>query len=157
MASQHARTYVPAEDEASRLRNVLDATASMPDANRPQLVVPGLGVIDLPEPVMDLLLQVVRSVAAGEGITVVPRHRMLTTQEAAEFLGISRPTLVRRLESGEIAFQRYGRHRKVRLQDLVEFQERSRKERSDALGRMTELAQEADMYTRTTGLPPRTR
>lgn len=48
-------------------------------------------------------------------ITVAPTHTVLTTSEAADLLGISRPTLVRLLEAGEIPYEQPGRHRRVRL------------------------------------------
>ncbi|MES2170634.1 MAG: helix-turn-helix domain-containing protein [Actinomycetota bacterium] len=54
---------------------------------------------------------------------------LLTTQEAADFLGVSRPTLVKLLESGAIAHEKRGRHRRVTLRDLVEYQQQFRVER----------------------------
>ena len=57
----------------------------------------------------------------------------MTTQQAADFLGISRPTLVRLLEAGDIAFDKPGRHRRVRLEDLVAYQANFRAERRAAL------------------------
>ena len=57
----------------------------------------------------------------------------MTTQQAADFLGISRPTLVRLLEAGDIAFDKPGRHRRVRLEDLVAYQAIFRAQRREAL------------------------
>ena len=58
---------------------------------------------------------------AGLAVTVAPQHRTLSTQEAAGLLRISRTTLVRLLETGEIPFDKPSRHRKVRLDDLLEY------------------------------------
>ena len=73
------------------------------------------------------------ALAAGQGITVVPQGMTMTTQQAADFLGISRPTLVRLLETGEMPFEQPGRHRRVRLEDLIAYQSASRLERQGAL------------------------
>jgi excisionase family DNA binding protein len=79
---------------------------------------------------------------------VAPVDQSLTTQEAANFLGISRPTLVKLLESGEIPFERpgAGRHRRVRLQDVVAYQERKRVQRRTALDELTREAADAGLY-----------
>jgi excisionase family DNA binding protein len=76
---------------------------------------------------------VTNALAAGEGITIVPQGTTMTTQQAADFLGISRPTLVRLLEAGEIDYDKPGRHRRVQLEDLVAYQAKFRAERRAAL------------------------
>ncbi|UOT04941.1 excisionase family DNA-binding protein [Rhodococcus opacus] len=54
---------------------------------------------------------------------------MLTTQEAAELLGITRPTLVRLLEAGKISYSSPGRHRRVELADVLAFRQHERARR----------------------------
>ena len=95
-----------------------------------------------------LLVEVAHAMRAGKAITVAPVDQSLTTQEAANFLGISRPTLVKLLESGEIPFERpgAGRHRRVRLQDVVAYQERKRVQRRTALDELTREAADAGLY-----------
>lgn len=70
---------------------------------------------------------------------VAPVDQKLTTQEAADFLGISRPTMVKLLEQGKLPYERPagGRHRRVRLQDLLHYQETSRAERRAILDELT--------------------
>lgn len=83
-------------------------------------------------------------------------HQRLTTQETAELLGVSRPTVVKLLESGEIAFEQPGRHRRVRLADVLVYQKRVSRDRRDALDRMVEIAQDSGMYE-LNAIPTRTR
>ena len=48
--------------------------------------------VPLPEEVYRVVVEVVEAMREGKIITLVPRTQRLTTQEAADFLGISRPT-----------------------------------------------------------------
>jgi excisionase family DNA binding protein len=102
--------------------------------------------VPLPEEVYRVLVKVVKGLRQGKVINVVPRTQRLTTQEAADFLGISRPTLVKLLEQGEIPYEQPGRHRRVMFSDLLAYQQRRQEERRAALDRMTEDASEAGLY-----------
>ncbi len=102
--------------------------------------------VPLPEEVYRVLVEVVQAMREGKVITLVPRTQRLTTQEAADFLGVSRPTLVKLLEEGKIPYEQPGRHRRIMFTDLLAYQERLREERRAALDRMTEEASEAGLY-----------
>jgi excisionase family DNA binding protein len=91
------------------------------------------------------------------GVNVAPLSAMLTTQEAADYLGISRPTLVRILERHEIPMEKPGRHRFVRLKDLVDYQDRMKEQRRTALEAMVADAEEDDLYAKTDRPAPTTR
>ena len=95
----------------------------------------------LPPEVYQVLVQVVRAMRGGRAISLAP-----TTQQAANFLGISRPTLVKLLEAGEIPFDRPGRHRRVGLLDLLAYQSSRRSDRKEALRRLTTDASELGLY-----------
>src|ERR1700685_2663679 len=82
----------------------------------------------------------------GKIITLVPRTQRLTTQEAADFLGISRPTRVKLLEDGKIPYDQPGWHRRIGFTDLLAFAERRHESRRAALDQMTEDAGEAGIY-----------
>lgn len=95
-----------------------------------------------------MLVKVADCMRAGKAITVAPLDQRLTTQEAANFLGISRPTLVKLLDQGAIGFERpaVGRHRRVRLIDVIDYQQRMRTERRVVLDELTEQAAKAGLY-----------
>ena len=105
--------------------------------------------VPLPEEVYRLLVDVVEAMREGKVITLVPHTQRLTTQEAADFLGVSRPTLVKFLEEGKIPYEQPGRHRRVLFSDVLSYRERMREERHAALDEMTREASEAGLYTRT--------
>ncbi|HET9689879.1 MAG TPA: helix-turn-helix domain-containing protein [Acidimicrobiales bacterium] len=100
----------------------------------------------LPAEVYRVLRQVVEVMREGKAIAVAPHGMLLTTQEAADYLGVSRPTLVKLLEEGAIPFDRPNRHRRVRLNDVVDYQQRRRTERRAALDALTAEATDAGVY-----------
>lgn len=102
--------------------------------------------VPLPEEVYRVLVNVVEAMREGKVITLVPRTQRLTTQEAADVLGISRPTLVKLLEDGKIPFEQPGRHRRILFSDLLAYQQQQQESRRAALDRMTEDASEAGLY-----------
>jgi excisionase family DNA binding protein len=102
--------------------------------------------VPLPEEVYRVLAEVVEAMREGKAITLVPRTRRLTTQEAADFLGVSRPTMVKLLEDGKIPYEQPGRHRRILFTDLLAYTGRQHADRRAALDRMTEDASEAGIY-----------
>jgi excisionase family DNA binding protein len=136
----------PPED----LDQMLDLARFLEGHSEPALLLgPDGEQVPLPEAVYRVLRQVAEAMREGNAISVAPTGLLLTTQEAADFLGVSRPTLVKLLEDGAIPFERPNRHRRVQLKDLIAFQERRRTERRATLNRLTEEASEAGLYDRT--------
>ncbi|WP_369132439.1 helix-turn-helix domain-containing protein [Modestobacter sp. I12A-02662] len=78
----------------------------------------------LPGPLREVLGLAAAALAAGRPVTLACHEPTLSTQEAADLLGISRPTLVRLLDAGVIPYDRPGRHRRVQLADLLVHQQR---------------------------------
>jgi excisionase family DNA binding protein len=89
-----------------------------------------------------MLAQILGFLANGQGVTVTPSNAMLTTQQAADFLNVSRPFLIRLLEAGEIPFERVGTHRRVAFGELIQYKGRDDQERRRAADELTELGQE---------------
>ena len=67
------------------------------------------------------ITSVSRAFADRKDVCVVRQDRLMTTQEAADYLGVSRPTIVRLLERGEIPFERINTHRRVAFDDLERY------------------------------------
>src|ERR1700733_9404578 len=75
----------------------------------------------LPAPAFKLLLEVLSQMARGHVVAVSAIEAELTTQQAAELLGVSRPHLVKLLEAGRVPFRKVGAHRRVKFSDLAAF------------------------------------
>lgn len=135
-----SRTYLPEEEVAGRFGEIVAALSAREAA--PRLVVGG-ETVDLSPAMADVLARVARAMQQGLAVTVAPQGTRLTTQEAADMLGISRSTLVRMLEAGEIPFEKIRRHRRLYLADVLEFQRRAANE---ALSDMVADAQAMGAY-----------
>jgi len=93
-----------------------------------------------------LLAKVLGFLANGDGVQVIPDGAELTTQQAAEFLNVSRPYLIKMLEAGEIPFRLVGTHRRVRCRDLDAFKSRGDLERRRAAHELSRLTQDLGLY-----------
>ncbi len=112
----------------------------------PQLIGPDGERIALPQSVFRVLRQIIYHMLRGRTIFIVPDNKELTTQEAAEFLNISRPYLIKLLEQGEMPFAFVGSHRRIRFSDLMDFKARQYAERKSAIEEMAQISQEAGLY-----------
>jgi excisionase family DNA binding protein len=101
--------------------------------------------VELPTSALRLLVDILGELAMGNAVKVVPIHAELTTQEAADMLNVSRPHLVKLLESGEVKFTRTGRHRRVLFSDLMAFKSRRDQQSVDAMDALAQQAQELRM------------
>lgn len=115
-------------------------------APRCQLVGPTGESIALPESVFYVLERVAEVLARGDSITVVPVGREVTTQQAADLLNVSRQYLVRLLDEGRIAFRKTGKHRRLRIEDVLLFKETRDKDRRAGLRELSRMTQELGGY-----------
>ncbi|MEV0033820.1 helix-turn-helix domain-containing protein [Nocardia sp. NPDC050793] len=96
----------------------------------------------LPREVVNMVAFILAQAAEGRGVSIVPSHAELTTQQAADMLNVSRPYVVRLLEAGEIPFRLIGTHRRIRFDDLKEYKRRSEAKSRAAADELSGLGQE---------------
>ncbi|MDJ0344348.1 helix-turn-helix domain-containing protein [Streptomyces sp. H10-C2] len=122
------------EGDSERLRLL---AARLSSRHTLRLVVDDGDAVELPDSVSRLLAEVVPMLARGRAVSVVPRATELTTGEAAELIGVSRPTMVKLLEDGLIPFSRPNAGRRVALHDVLAYKERRSRERRQGLDELT--------------------
>jgi excisionase family DNA binding protein len=125
-------TVLPPKEQRD-FAELLDALGS-----RDVSICAGEHPIPLPKEVREAFLSVAVAMSQGKGIQLVPHHLTLTTQEAADILNISRPTLVKLLEEKKIPYDKPGRHRRIRLDAVLEYQQETRVKRKAALQEATQ-------------------
>jgi excisionase family DNA binding protein len=114
----------------------------------PVLISPAGERIELPGTVFEVLRTAVGFMSHGQSITLVPDNQAITTQRAADILGMSRPFFIKQLEGGLMAHHRIGNKRRVYLRDVLEFAKKRDKERLSALDMLARDAFEAGLYER---------
>ena len=137
----------PADTKVARASS--QRLAALLDGGRPLTLsvtgADGQEAVKLPEPVGALLQEILEDMAAGSEVAVLRRDAELTTQQAADFLNVSRPFLVELLEQGDLPFRKVGTHRRVRVDDVLRYKHEVDAARRRALDELAADAQELDM------------
>ncbi len=106
----------------------------------------GAPTIELPPQALRAIAHLLGLMGQQQPVMIIRQNHELSTQEAASFLNVSRPYVVKLIEEGSLKCRRVGRHRRVEFQDLVQFQQQLRQKSEDALQRLTDLSQELGLY-----------
>jgi excisionase family DNA binding protein len=128
----------------AEIEHLLETSRS---SSAPKLMGPSGELVEVPESVVRVLRQAVQAMAQDQAVAVVPVQKQLTTQEAADLLGVSRPYLVRLLEQGVIPFTKTGTHRRIGFDDLLAYKGQRDTDRRKALTRLTRMSQEMGLYS----------
>ena len=107
--------------------------------------------LELPEPIFNLLVRVVRTMREGKAVVLLPESESLTTQAAADFRGVSRPFVVDLLEEDAMPHHKVGTHRRVYLKDLMEYQRQRDTRRRATLDDLRRKVEVAGRYEKGTG------
>ena len=98
--------------------------------------------IELPPQALRAIADLLGLMGQQQPILLIPQKHELTTQEAAGFLNVSRPYVIKQIEDGGLKCRKVGRHRRVEFQELVRFQRQQQQISENALQRLTDLSQE---------------
>jgi excisionase family DNA binding protein len=90
-------------------------------------------------------MDILEAMAAGRGIAIFPENAELTTVQAAELLNVSRPFLIKLLTEGKIPSRKVGKHRRILMEDVMNYKSRIDQEREVVLNELTALSQKSDM------------
>lgn len=144
-APDHILSPDPSEqDELVELREQLTRIAGQQRRPVARLVAPDGSEVEVPASAFAALRAVVRDMAQGLTITLIPHDKELTTKEAADILGVSRPFLVRLLDRDEIPYHRIGTHRRLRVEDVLGYRELRAQRRREQLRKLTELSEQVE-------------
>lgn len=97
--------------------------------------------VEVPVSALRLLVDILTELGDGNTVKLIPVHAEMTTQEAADVLNMSRPTLIKRLDEGVIPYHRSGNRRKVAYLDVVAYKKAMDDRRLQALDELSELDQ----------------
>ena len=101
--------------------------------------------ITLPPTALNLLVDILSQMAEGHAVTLLPVHAELTTQEAADLLNVSRPYLIKLLDSQAMPHRKVGKKRRIRTEDVLRYKTAIDNERLKTLDALAKQAQSLDM------------
>jgi len=143
-SSTSQRVLSASPEEPAELAKVVDLLAHLDTAGErmTRLVGPSGDSIVLPASAFEALKAVVTAMAQGMAMTLIPSGRELTTQEAADLLRISRPSVIKLLEDGTVPFHKVGTHRRINVEDVLAYRAARNEQRRAALRELTEISEE---------------
>lgn len=144
MTDAQEHLALPSTEEQQQAKELRRELARLVDADHAHLRLHAQGneeSFELPVSVARLLNRILAEMADGNAVTLVPIHAELTTSQAADLLNVSRPHLVKLLETGVIDHTKVGSHRRVRAEAVLRYREEQLKKRAEALDELTAEAQ----------------
>lgn len=139
LAAKEITTFESKQEDIQKIERLLE--------RGPTTLMSGSGEkVKLPKAVQEILKRAVEIMARGKAVTLIPDNQAITTQRAADILGMSRPFFIKLLETGVMAHHRVGNQRRVYLRDVLQFVQKREQERQAALNRLSRHALESGLY-----------
>jgi len=98
--------------------------------------------VEVPPAALKLIGQLLGAMSEGRPIVLMPTEQELTTVEAANFLNVSRPFIIKEMEAGRLPHRKVGSHRRIALEDLLAYTQKMRAQQASALERLADNARE---------------
>lgn len=102
-------------------------------------------LVSIPLKALKLLTSILTNMAEGKSIALMPTDAEISTQQAAEILNVSRPHIIKLLEKGDIPYKKVGSHRRILLQDILEYESKFKKTRRKQLNKLAAEAQKLNL------------
>jgi excisionase family DNA binding protein len=141
-----AEDIAAARDAARQLMKVSPASKMVRFRMEPKDAAPASEPIDIPRGVFNVIIDLLVQVGNGNAVQLVPVHSELTTQQAADLLNVSRPHLIKLLNSGELEHRMVGTHRKLLAKNVLIYRDKSTEHRRKALRELVALDEEIGVY-----------
>ena len=138
-------TITPTESDVRLARESSQRLRLYVQKNQPLRITAGEGLdgtVEIPAAAAALLLRVLNQLAQGHAVTVLPSDTELTTQKAADILGVSRPFVVKEIKENRLPARNVGTRRRITLGDVLAYKKRSDANRQRALDDLAKLDQE---------------
>ncbi len=138
-------TITPTESDVRLARASSQRLSLYVQKNQPLRITAGEGLdgtVEIPAAAAALLLRVLNQLAQGHAVTVLPSDTELTTQKAADILGVSRPFVVKEIKENRLPARNVGTRRRITLGDVLAYKKRSDANRQRALDDLAKLDQE---------------
>lgn len=122
-------------------------SSAPPKEHRAVAVVDAQGErVEVPAALTAIIHQAAELIAEGHPVTVMSDDEVLSTQDAADLLNVSRQYLVRLVDAGDLPAQKVGSHRRLRLADVLSFKAERDAKRTSELNRLTAMSEDAGGY-----------
>ena len=138
--------HIPAPPQEAEKQHIAKVYRMLIHAGTACLVGPDNSKIELPPSIYNALVKVVENMQEGKAMALLPLMQEMSTQAAADMLGISRQFLVRELEAGKIPFHRAGAHRRIYLKDVLDYRKEREHARAASINRIAQNSQDAGIY-----------
>jgi len=102
--------------------------------------------IALPDSAVRILFSVLQEMAKGHSVTLIPVDTELTTQQAAELLRVSRPSLIKMLDERKLPYRKVGAHRRVRYEDVLRYLDTERARRKKVMEELVAETERLGLY-----------
>lgn len=134
------KAFDSSEDDATVLSALLASKPGGKSSKQIELKLVDGNKVTLSASLEGLLRQLQGHLALGRSVSVVEYPRLLTTQEAADFVGVSRPTLIGFLDKFSVPHQSVGKHRKISLEEVRRLKDSWTKERGRLVSEMRKIS-----------------
>ncbi len=102
--------------------------------------------VELPAPLVRVLIEAAKQLAQGHSVAILHYEEELTTQQAADLLRVSRPFLIKLLETGHIQYHHVGSHRRIRMGDLMKYKQNRDRLRKNRITEIVRVSESMGLY-----------